>query len=129
MARMRYDPSARGLIYEPFWEWILAGEPVTEESARHQYGGLKWWLVYMYTAHWHPCRVCCGEGIPERAIRLLTTALDEGVIGLSDDERIALDDRKTEALIQVLDEIESPPSWEWWRDHDCPAKLKQLEEV
>ena len=120
MARLRHDPSARGLIYEPFWDWILAGRPVTAESERHQYGGLEFWLLWMFTPHWHPCSNC-GEGIPERGVRLITVALEEGLIGLSDNKEIALDDGTTKAVIQVLDEMERPPSWEWWRDHDCPC--------
>ena len=132
MARMRYDSSARGLLYEPFWIWLTLGQPVTAESDRSQVSGLGWWLTWMFTPHWHPCHKCAHrEGIPERVIRLLTIAVDEGLVGLCDDISVALDDGNTKAVIEVLDEIESPPSWEWWRDHDCPAraKLKQLEEV
>jgi hypothetical protein len=127
---MRYDISARGLIYEPLWVWLGSGQPETEESERHQYPALEWWLSYMYTQHWHPCHNC-QETVPERALRLLKIAVADGLIGVSEDERVALDDGNTKAIIQVLDEIETPPSWEWWRDHDCPAraKLKQLEEV
>jgi len=128
MARLRHDPSARGLIYEPFWEWLQAGQPDTEEAQRRQFSGYSWWLDYMYTRHWHPC--CeCGESIPERLMRLLTIAVKEGLVGMADDERIGLDDRNTQAVIAVLDELEPPSSWEWWRDHDCPARKKLKLEV
>jgi hypothetical protein len=118
MARLRHDSSARGLVYEPLWEWIVTGRPKTQESEREHFSGMAWWLTWQDTGHWHPCAVC-GEGTPERAMRLLTTALDEGVIGLSDDEWIALDDGNTKAVIAALDEIEPAPSWQWFRDHQC----------
>jgi hypothetical protein len=131
MARLRHDPSARGLLYEPFWQWLLAGEPKTDESERHQYRAMHWWLVYMYTGHWHPCRDCRHrEGDPERCLRLLKVAVNEGLIGLCDDIEVGLDDANTKGIIAILDELESPPSWEWWRDHDCPARKQvKLEAV
>jgi hypothetical protein len=129
MARLRHDPSARGLLYEPFWIWLTSGQPVTAESERYQYSGLEWWLTWMFTRHWHPC-YACGETLPARVLRLLTTAVDQGLVGLCDDKEVALDDGNTKAIIQVLDELEPPSSWEWWRDHDCPAcKQVRLEAV
>jgi hypothetical protein len=130
MARMRHDPSARGTIFEGMWQWVLAGQPKTAESEREQYGALWYWLAWWGTSDWHVCS-SCGEGPEERAIRLLTQALDLGTVGLSDDPRVALDDGNVKNVIQALDEIETPPNWSWYRDHACPAraKLKHLEEV
>ena len=129
MARMRRDRDVRGVIYEPFWNWILAGRPVTQESERGHFSGMEWWLFWYATAHWRPCS-SCGEGLPERAIRLLSAALELGTVGLSDDERVMLDDANVQQIIATVDEIESPPAWEWWRDHDCTArKGLRLEEA
>jgi hypothetical protein len=84
----------------------------------------------MYTRHWGLCYECGGESTPERVMRLLAIAVKEGLVGMADDEGIGLDDRNTQAVIRVLDEIESPPSWEWWHSHDCPARVKvKLEAV
>jgi hypothetical protein len=120
MARMRHDRDVRGLVYEPLWEWMLAGQP--ERTETRNYGGYWYWLVYMHNQHWHPC-YSCQESTPERVERLLKIALQEGTVGLSEDERIALDDDAIKAVIAALDEIEAPPTWEWWRDHyrNCPA--------
>jgi hypothetical protein len=130
MARLRHDPNARGLIYEPFWEWLKAGQPDTEEARRHHYSGYSWWLDYMFTGHWSLCYECGGESVPQRLMRLLALAVKEGLVGMADDAEIGLDDRNIQAVIQVLDEIESPPGREWLRSHDCPARPKvKLEAV
>jgi len=116
MARLRHKPNVRGLVFEPLWEWMLAGQPEYERHGVPDFGGYWFWLVYMHTRHWHPC-CSCQESIPERAERLLKRAIEEGIVGLSEDERVALDDDCTEAVIVALDQIEAPPSWEWWKQH------------
>jgi hypothetical protein len=130
MARIRHDRQARGVLYEPFWNWLSAGRPVTQESERSQFSGLEWWLTYMFTNHWHPC-CSCGETMFARVMRLLLIAIDQGLVGFSDDERVALDDDNTKALIAALDELEQPPSREWWHQHynECPARKEMLKQV
>jgi hypothetical protein len=127
MARMRRDRDVRGLVFEPLWEWMLAGQPESTET--RNFGGYHWWLVYMHTNHWHPC-FSCQESTPERVERLLKIALAEGTVGLSDDERVSLDDDAVKAVIAALDQIEAPPSWEWWSAHYtlCPTREQALAE-
>jgi hypothetical protein len=131
MARLRHDSNARGLIYEPFWEWLKAGQPDTEEARRHHFTGYSWWLDYMHTGHWGLCYECGGESIPERVMRLLTVAVNEGLVGMADDEQVGLDDGNCKAIIRILDETEAAPTREWWHKHygECPARKEMLKQV
>jgi hypothetical protein len=127
---MRHERDVRGVIFEPFWSWINAGQPTTEESERGQFSAAEWWLVYMFTGHWHPC-YHCAESVPQRVVRLLKTALEAETVGFSDDERVMLDDANTQNIIEALDELERPPTSEWWHAHYavCPERIKMCEQL
>jgi hypothetical protein len=130
MPRFRRDPGAKGLIHERFWRWLQSGTPKTPESEYGQWPAAEWWLVYMFTGHWHPC-YGCGESVPERLLRLLHVAIAEGIVRLADGDELLLDDDNTKAVIRALDELEVPPDWAWWRSHyeSCPGRLAQIEQL
>jgi hypothetical protein len=128
MARMRHDRDVRGLVFEPLWQWILSGEPSTDESERGHWSGMSYYLLWMGTMDWRCCGYC--EHTPERAIRLIKLALEQGTVGLSDDERTMLDDANLKAVIAACDELEQPPTFEWWEKHyhECPARKEMLKQ-
>jgi hypothetical protein len=126
MASRRHDREGRGVIFEPLFRWLQDGQPDDEEAYGMHYSAAAWWLIWWGTGHWHPCSYC-GEGRPERLLRLLSIAIDQGLVGLSGDPGVMLDDDQTRQIIAALDSIEAPPSWEWFsrRYTECPARKNE----
>jgi hypothetical protein len=122
--------SASGKVFEPLWRWVLAGRVHSEASERAHYSAYWYWLWAWPTHHWHVCSTC-GEGLEERLIRLLKIALDSGVVALTDDDSIVMDDGNVCNVIAALDEIEEPPSLHWWRSHyeTCAGRFRALEQL
>jgi len=107
----------------------LAGKPDTPQSELGHFSALWYWLSCWGIHHWHPCSYCGNEGTEERCIRLLKIALSKRLIAFTENEQCLLDDHNVERVIAVLDEIEAPKSWAWWKEHydQCPKRLELLE--